>query len=315
MLNTVRNLKLWQKLGLVVAVMAVPIVVMVFLFVQATNVLVTATSDESSGLEYLVPVVNFHNHVAQHRDLMAAVLVGDASQRNRAQGLEPTIEADLAAIDAVDQRFGKQFSATEKLAEIKRDWRDLRQKGNTLQAKESLAMHTKLSTDTRELIRTVGDKSSLILDPDLDAYYIMSMLVIDLPQIQENLSLMRGLGTGSGALRGFGRVPLFNGTLPSARLSPEEQAQATAVSTELERQFAQVRRSLGVAAGANASLERVLGPPLLNAISTAETFFQRFNAGGGNGAVDIFESGVNAAGHRGTLVSRRPRTGSRHVPR
>ena len=292
MFNIVRNLKLWQKLGLIVAVMAVPVVVLVLLYVQTVNVQVNSASDETNGLEYLGPVANFQTHVAQHRDLMAAVLTGDSTQRNRAQGLEPAIEADLAAIDAVDKKFGRQFTTADSLAEIRRQWRELRQTGaGSASSRDNLAAHDKLSTSSRELIRVVADKSSLILDPDLDAYYLMSQLVIDLPQVQENLSQLRGLGTSSTFLRGFVR----SATSGPARLSAEEQARAVAVARELEREFAQVRRNLAVASGANSSLDRTLGPSVLSAIGTAETFFQRFTGEAASTSTEIFDSGSAAS--------------------
>ena len=295
MFNKVRELKLWQKLSLIVLVMAVPIVVMVILFVRALNVQVSSSADEISGVEFTTPVVNFHNHVAQHRDLMAAVMAGDSSQRNRAQGLEPTIEADLSAVDALDQKYGKAFSASEKLAEIKKDWRELRQRGANMQVRENLALHNKISTDTRELIRIIGDKSSLILDPDLDAYYLMSTMVIDMPQVQENLSALRGLASGSTTLRTYGRSPgSTNSNAGAARLGTEEQAQANALIGQLELQFGQLRRSLSVATGANSSIDRALGPTMLNAISTAEGFFQRFTNGANGGSTEFYESGTQA---------------------
>ena len=39
----------------------------------------------------------------------------------------------------------------------------------------------------RELLTTVGNQSNLILDPDLDSYYVMSLTVLRFPELLQIL--------------------------------------------------------------------------------------------------------------------------------
>ena len=48
--------------------------------------------------------------------------------------------------------------------------------------------------DTISLITHVGDTSNLTLDPDLDSYYLMNVIVFQGPELSEALAQARGLG-------------------------------------------------------------------------------------------------------------------------
>ena len=53
--------------------------------------------------------------------------------------------------------------------------------------------------DTIALITHVGDASNLTLDPDLDSYYLMNVLIFQGPELSEALAQARGLGVGIAA--------------------------------------------------------------------------------------------------------------------
>jgi len=48
--------------------------------------------------------------------------------------------------------------------------------------------------DIRALISHVGDTSNLILDPDLDSYYLMDAVLLKLPEVEDLLAQIRFLG-------------------------------------------------------------------------------------------------------------------------
>src|SRR5205807_1926529 len=49
-------------------------------------------------------------------------------------------------------------------------------------------------THVKDMIAHAGDKSKLILDPDLDSYYMMDMTLIRLPAHQERIAKAMSLG-------------------------------------------------------------------------------------------------------------------------
>ena len=44
-------------------------------------------------------------------------------------------------------------------------------------------LRSQLLREGRELLTTVGNQSNLILDPDLDSYYVMSLVVLRFPEL------------------------------------------------------------------------------------------------------------------------------------
>nr|WP_315463698.1 EAL domain-containing protein [uncultured Rhodoferax sp.] len=72
------------------------------------------------------------------------------------------------------------------------------------------AEHARMLGQARDLLIIVGNQSNLILDPDLDSYYVMSLTLLRLPELLQVL-----LDTHDFMANGAERVPGFN---PNAQL-------------------------------------------------------------------------------------------------
>ena len=59
----------------------------------------------------------------------------------------------------------------------------------------SFENYTKNINDILAFIVSIGDMSNLVLDPDLDSFYLMDAVINKLPTIMENLGKARGLGS------------------------------------------------------------------------------------------------------------------------
>jgi methyl-accepting chemotaxis protein len=64
---------------------------------------------------------------------------------------------------------------------------------------ESFEQHTRVIEDAIALITSVGDASKLTLDPDLDSYYLMNIVIFQGPELGELLAKIRGLDSGIAA--------------------------------------------------------------------------------------------------------------------
>src|SRR5665213_1813572 len=67
---------------------------------------------------------------------------------------------------------------------------------------EVASRHDHLVSDIRTMITHAGDMSNLILDPDLDSYYLMDATLLALPQTQDRLSRVMGDGEDLFAAKG-----------------------------------------------------------------------------------------------------------------
>ena len=80
-MQLLNRLKLWQKLALLVAAMAVPTALLGVFYLSAANSEVAQARNELAGADYAHQVGAVLADVANHRSLLFAVLTGDASRR------------------------------------------------------------------------------------------------------------------------------------------------------------------------------------------------------------------------------------------
>lgn len=254
-----RRLKIWQKLTVVVVVMGLPIAALIYLYLTARAVQVDFAQKEILGVEYLKPVRHLAEHLPLHRGLVHAVQRGIPAQKAEALRVGGVIDSDLTAIEEVDQRLGGTMKTTEHFRSMRRNWADLKEKALTLSAAESFSQHSRLIADVAELIRINCDQSNLILDPNLDTYYLVDSVCVQLPQTVEDLEFVRGVGTGIAAQR---------------KITAEEVVQLTARSQTLQDRIKGIRRGLHAAYEYNRSLETAVAPSAAAAFSGAEDFLQ-----------------------------------------
>ncbi len=105
------NLKVWQKLSLVGALLSVPIITLVYLFIQSQNKQIATTTNERDGLEYVTTVRALLEQVPQHRGVVSGILNGDTSLRAQLPAIESRIDASIASVDAVNAKFGDRFGS------------------------------------------------------------------------------------------------------------------------------------------------------------------------------------------------------------
>jgi signal transduction histidine kinase/CheY-like chemotaxis protein/HPt (histidine-containing phosphotransfer) domain-containing protein len=146
-----------QKFGLISFVFAIPIGLMMYLWLAEIDDRLDFARKERAGLEYVVAL----------RQLLEALALGTPDVAEAARG-----------VDAVDARLGAELLATNAWHELRQNVRD-----------PSGAPGTRVA-GTVQLIAHVGDTSNLILDPDLDSYYLMDATVTLLPALVADLSVI-----------------------------------------------------------------------------------------------------------------------------
>jgi len=81
---------------------------------------------------------------------------------------------------------------------IKNAWAGLRD--GCLDAAQIFEQHTALVNQLLDLTAHAGDTSNLILDPDLDSFYLMDVVVVKVPDLTETLGLLRDQASGIAAI-------------------------------------------------------------------------------------------------------------------
>jgi methyl-accepting chemotaxis protein len=195
-----QSLRVSHKLILISLSLLLPLSVLLYYTVSGINHHIRFAELERHGVAYQRPLEELLRHLPRHEFLAQRSLEGEAERlaADLSAGQDRIGQA-LKKLAALDRQYGEELQFTpEGLAKRQRSaanagdlsaaWDKLKEELPNLSAKESSRRHRALRDRVRTMIAHVGDTSNMILDPDLDSYYLMDMTLLALPQTQDRLA-------------------------------------------------------------------------------------------------------------------------------
>jgi methyl-accepting chemotaxis protein len=180
-MQLLNRLKLWQKLALLVAAMALPTTLLGVFYLSAANSEVAQARNELAGADYAHQVGALLADVANHRSLLFAVLTGDTSRRGELVSAEAAIDKVIAGIDASDSAVETRLGLADEWQGIKADWRQLRSEESTLSADDAVARHDALIARIVKLGDLAVARSALNIDPSPETASLIQIATRDVP--------------------------------------------------------------------------------------------------------------------------------------
>jgi hypothetical protein len=190
--------KLWHRILLVAIAGTVPMVaITVYVISTSINKDIAFGEQEKRGNTYQRPLETLLNLVPQHQAAARRVLGGDADAKNQLSQLQHQIDDAFSELGNVQRELGEILKFTDaelaarkrenaRLSVVQADWQALKNAPIATAAGDDAT--SKLVAAVRTMITHAGDTSNLILDPDLDSYYLMDVTLCALPQTQDRLS-------------------------------------------------------------------------------------------------------------------------------
>ncbi|QJE73935.1 HAMP domain-containing protein [Aerophototrophica crusticola] len=161
-----RSLGIAHKLGLASLLFLFPVGFLLVALVNSQNVAIDFARKEEDGAAYLKGLTAVQFEMARAGVAGAALdtakLAGAVQKLETAHGEGMESAAHVATLLDTLKKAGGKDDAT---------------------AREAL----------RALVSRVGDKSNLILDPDLDSYYVMDLVLLKLPDLVDRVTAMQAL--------------------------------------------------------------------------------------------------------------------------
>lgn len=169
-----------------------------YMLVQSKNEPINFGSQEMLGNIYQRPVENTLLAIVQHRIFSQRARQNDENSRAKLSLLKSKVDEGFDEIRKAHEELGEalQFTTTGlssrkrehiQLSTVIEEWQKLKSNETAMSANESNDLHAHLISDLKTMIAHLGDTSNLILDPDLDSYYLMDITLLALPQIQERI--------------------------------------------------------------------------------------------------------------------------------
>lgn len=160
---------------------------------------------ERSGLQFLKPLKDLIDLIPQHERMFVRRLQNQEVDSDQLARLQVQIDKAFDALEAADRNVGAALQFTDqglskrqrdhvRIGAVRKEWQELKGRSPSLQPDALTAQHNHLMSDFRTIITHAGDTSNLILDPDLDSYYLMDITLLALPQTQDRLAKLLPLG-------------------------------------------------------------------------------------------------------------------------
>lgn len=260
--RNIRNLPFAGKFLAFAVIFTLPLVLVTTIFVQEQVDNINKYGyNEKYGTQYLRPL---------HRVLVNVIVyqwltvergeVGSSAVINTQQ----QIDESFAQLAEVDFAYGTILQSTRNFAELRTEWETLRDSITNMDVPRRKAQLDLFVQHIRAHISLIGNTSSLILDPDIDTYYLMSSVLLTLPEQQ--LAIARFLSLNSEFVRTQG-------------LTADEQIAMNVLASDLTNRQLTLRSEATVSASGVSELDAV-----------DEDAYQALDA-----ALDKMENGIQRA--------------------
>lgn len=189
-INFLNTLNYPRKFILISLVFALPLVLMISVILAEINTRIAFIQKEIYGTEYLRPLRKLRDSLSQSQ-LLNYRCPKNLDSDYYLPEIKVKIEEDFKILAQTNRKLGS-FLNTEKLyAEIYEDWQNFHNNCTEWSSETYDYFYRYLLLDVNHLSSYIGDRSNLILDSELDTYYLVDLSVNRLPKIQMLLSKVR----------------------------------------------------------------------------------------------------------------------------
>lgn len=192
----IKNKSLTSKLILTASLLCLPIILLLYFFIQSSNFRIDFAEKETEGANFLLSIYPIQQNIAQHRGLMQGYLNGATEFESKIRNVGKTLHNDLTKV-ITDERT-LRFNSLSELEIINQKWTLISGQRN-IDSRVSFDQHTQLIQRVLKFTTLIADQSNLTLDPEIDSFYLMDLATITLPQLFEALGKTRGAAAGIAA--------------------------------------------------------------------------------------------------------------------
>ncbi|MBW7475887.1 methyl-accepting chemotaxis protein [Paenibacillus oenotherae] len=185
----IRRLRYAYKFIVIGLLIFIPMVVMSYMYQGQSSDLISFNTKERIGVEYIAPLQQLITKMQQNRGVHHLYLSNkDASVKEQIDISNTEMEQAFQQVFAVDDKLGEELKVEGTIHNIYEDWK-------SIGISDDLDSRTDIIDRSIQLIAAVGDSSNLILDPDLDSYYLMDGVINKVPFATEKLAQIRDVGS------------------------------------------------------------------------------------------------------------------------
>ena len=185
-----RGLSFPAKSAWILISVLIPILSLLVLLYSTNSALIDSTKLERQGVSYVNAITDVIKDLSDLRH-SAIVKAADLSEK------QSKVAASFAKLQTLQNELETTFASgtRDDLGKLGKGLQELLQKPVLATPEETFAVHSAVLDSALFLLSDTGDASQLAMDPELDTYHMMNIIVTVGPQYAEYLSRLRELGS------------------------------------------------------------------------------------------------------------------------
>jgi methyl-accepting chemotaxis protein len=188
--RVMRTLSMPVKATLVMSAFLVPLLMLAWFYWTNAGSQIEFAEQERRGVEWLGAWTPALAAAHDHRSLTVRAAAGDGRAAPGAEAAAGAWKAALDRLGDVDQRLGGALATRTRMGDLRRTM----QAALVVDTKNGTAAHDEAIAALLAAGAAVGDSSNLVLDPDLDAFYLMQTSVMEGPGLVDAMARARDAG-------------------------------------------------------------------------------------------------------------------------
>lgn len=256
------RLRYAQKFLLISLLFFVPLGLALGMFISEVEGKKNFALKETEGTAYLRPLRALLEASLEFQQEASDLAHGRTEDAAPLAATTRAVESALTDVRSADEELGESLATGKEFEDLEATWSFVRDSGAPGTSSALAPTFVDQAGDelvgaVRALISHVGDTSNLILDPDLDSYYVMDTVLLKLPEVQETLAEARAIGVDG---------------LDRGELTVEERGQLGALAGAVSAALAANIAGMDVAFANNSAdnLDGALRDPLDQYVSAVE---------------------------------------------
>ncbi|HSI16029.1 MAG TPA: methyl-accepting chemotaxis protein [Chthoniobacter sp.] len=180
------NLKLWQKLLLIIGSFVLPVGILAFFTFESLQENIDLAQLELSGDSFNRPLTDLLRDIAAHQLLLQRYFSGEKQLEQAINARQAQVDAAFGELEKMNHRFGVllKFTAGDLEADglgrilpekVQNEWQNLKTGWQQLTLERSEDQHEHLVAGVMAMINHVNDTSELKLDRALDSAHLLMM--------------------------------------------------------------------------------------------------------------------------------------------
>lgn len=188
MKNLYYKLKISHKLFLICIAFGMPIAMLLYFLVLGYNKDIDFAINETKGNEILVPLINIVTNIQDYHRCVSVNSLNGSKIDDKSIDIENRIDKYFDELVQLYEKFTFDTLKTDfEPVQIQNIWKELKTKIYSINHNELELLFSDFLKKCIQLNRHIGDEFNLILDPDLDSYYLMDISLLVLPELSKKL--------------------------------------------------------------------------------------------------------------------------------